>query len=71
MDFNILINTPKGGLFCTYHRRKTEKSEEKALVNAYDNKSEENPPNVKKISIALANDIFGNMGEERTRSIDK
>ena len=43
------------------------KPKEKALVNADENKSEEKPRKVKKISIAMVNDIFGNMGEYKIR----
>ena len=40
---------------------------DKTLVNADENKSEEKPRKVKKISIAMVNDIFGNMGEYKIR----
>ena len=70
VKFHIVINTPKGALFCTYFRSKTQKSEQKALANADENKSEENTPKVKK-SVALAHDIFGHVVEEITIAPDK
>ena len=36
-----------------------------------ENKSEDNTPNVKKIFVVLAHDIFGHMGEDLTRSTSK
>ena len=62
VEFDIVIKTPKWELLCTYLRRKTEKPKEKALVNAENNKSKENPPKMKKTSITLAHKSFGYMG---------
>ena len=71
MELNTVINTEKGALLFTYFRRNAEKYEEKALGNVDDNKNEENPPKVKKISVTLAHDIFGHMGEYQTRETSK
>ena len=71
VEFNIVINSPKGALLCTYLKRKTEKYEEKPLANAGENKSEENPPKVNKIYVALAHEIFDSMGEYLTRATAK
>ena len=65
-----MINTPIGKLFYTYLRRKTEKSKEKVIVNADENKSEESTSKSMKISAALVHDIFGHMGEDPMRSTD-
>ena len=39
VELDIVINIPKGVLFCTYFKRNTETIEEKALVNADDNEN--------------------------------
>ena len=39
VEFDIVINTPTGALFLSYLGRNTEKSEDKAPVNADDNES--------------------------------
>ena len=40
-------------------------------MNAGKNKSEENPPKANKISVALAHNIFGHMGEDQPRETAK
>ena len=59
VTFDIVINTPRGSLFCAYFKRNSEK-----LVADID---VTNP----KISIQLAHDILGHMDEEHTRLAEK
>ena len=67
--FDIVINTRMGALFCAYMKRKPKGTDEKALAIA--DGSAEKTKKGKKISVKLAHDILGHMGEARTRTAAK
>ena len=70
MEFDIVINTPKGLLFCTYFKR-TEILSEKNLLAAKVSKGRKVSTENNKIPATLAHEILGHMGEARTRATAK
>ena len=70
VEFDIVINTPKGLLFCTYFKR-TEILSEKNLLAAKVSKGRKVSTENNKIPATLAHEILGNMGKSRTRATAK
>ena len=70
MEFDIVMNTPKGLLFCTYFKRK-EISSKKNLLVVEGSEGRKVSTEKKKMSATLAHEIIGHMGEARTRATAK
>ena len=65
VDFDIVMNTPKGLLFCRYFKQK-EILIKKNLLTAECSEGRKVRTEKKKISATLAHDILRHMGEART-----
>ena len=65
VEFDIIINTPKGLLFCTYFKRK-KILRENNLLSAEVREVRKLSTEKKKISATLAHEILGHMGESCT-----
>ena len=72
VEFDIIIKTSKGALFCAYFKRKEVTGEKGLILESKRNKVEESTRSVtKKISVTLAHEVLGHMGEARTRATAK
>ena len=67
VDFDIVINTPKGLLFCMYFKHK-ESLSEKNLLSTEGSEGIKVSTKKKQISATLAHEILGHMGEARRRA---
>ena len=65
VDFDIVMNTPKGLLFCRYFKQK-EILIEKNLLTAECSEGRKVRTEKKKVSATLAHDILRHMGEACT-----